>query len=108
MANLIKQKTRALTMNKTTNYILLTFIFVATLFYIYFVNTTIRTVTLLEKTKKEMGSLNVDVSEMESKRLSAEDNISVAKAKLLGFVEINYPTFIMKNSQKTSLSLKTD
>ncbi len=108
MSSLIKQKTGVLIMNKLTNYMLLIFIFAAALFYAYFVNTTIRTVTLLEKTKKEMRTLSVVVSEMESKRLSAENNISVAKAEQLGFMAVNHPTFIMKSSQKAFLSLKTD
>lgn len=95
-------------MNKFTNYIILTFIFATALFYVYFANTTIRTVTLLEKTKKEMRTLSVVVSEMESQRLSAENNISIARAEQLGFVEVSQPTFLMKDSQKASLSLKTD
>ncbi len=95
-------------MGKLINYILLVFIFAAALFYVYFANTAIRTVTLLEKTKKEMRSLSVEVSEMESKRLSVEDEINATKAEQLGFVAVDHPTFIMKSSQKASLSLKTD
>ena len=55
-----------------------------------------------------MRTLSVVVSEVESKRLSAENNISVAKAEQLGFMAVNHPTFIMKSSQKAFLSLKTD
>lgn len=108
MTSLIKQKTGVLIMSKFTNYILLIFIFITALFYVYFANTTIRTVTLLEKTKKEMRTLSVVVSEMESQRLSAENNISIAKAEQMGFTAVNHPVFIMKSSQKASLSLKTD
>ena len=68
MSSLIKQKTGVLIMNKLTNYMLLIFIFAAALFYAYFVNTTIRTVTLLEKPKRNENSLSVVVSEMESKK----------------------------------------
>lgn len=68
----------------------------------------VRTLTILEKTKTQMQSLSIEVSEMESKRLSVENNISTSIAKSLGFVEVNNPIFIMKNSKKTALSLKID
>ncbi len=108
MANLIKQKTEVLVMNKITNCLLIALIFAAALSYVYFANVAIWTVTVLEKTKQEMRSLSVGVSEMESERLSIENNMNIAKAEQLGFVEVDHPTFIMKNSQRTTLSLKID
>lgn len=93
-------------MNRTTNCLLIALIFAAALFYVYFANITIRTVTLMEKTKQEMRSLSVEVSEMESKRLSMENNISVARAEQMGFVEVSHPTFITNSTPKTTLSLK--
>ena len=108
MVNLVKQKTKTLVMNRATNYAFIAFIFVAALFYVYFANTAVRALTVLEKTKKQMQSLSLEVSDMESKRLVVENNISTEKALQLGFVEINHPTFIVKNSKNTSLSFKID
>jgi hypothetical protein len=108
MINLIKQKTEAITMHRVTDYALIFLIFTAALFYIYFANLTVRTLTVLEKTKGQMQSLSVKVSEMESKRLNIENNVSTEKALASGFVEVNNPTFIMRNTVKVTLSLKTD
>ena len=108
MTNLIKQNTKILVMHKMTNYFLMAFIFSAALFYVYFANSTVRTLTVLEKTKQQMQSLSVKVGEMESQRLAMENNIDTQKALQLGFVEVNNPIFIMRNSKNTVLSLKTD
>jgi hypothetical protein len=108
MTNFIKQNTKTLVMHKTANYALLTLIFAAALFYVYFANITVRTLTILEKTKEQVQSLSAEVSEMESKRLAIENSISEQKALQMGFVEVNNQTFIMRNSNKTALSLKTD
>jgi hypothetical protein len=108
MTNLIKQNTKALVMHRTTNYIMASFILMAALLYIYFANTTVRTLTVLEKTKQQMQTLSVQVGEMESERLTIENSMNTEKVLQLGFVEINNPIFIMRNSQNTALSLKTD
>lgn len=108
MSNLIKQKTTTLVMNKTANYILVSFILIMALFYVYFANTAVRTLTVLEKTKQQVQSLSIMVSEMESKRLALENNLSSEKASRLGLVEVKNPTFIVKDASKTTLSLKID
>jgi len=108
MSNQIKQKTATLLMNKTTNFMLIAFIFAAVLSYAYFANTAVRTLTVLEKTKHQIQSLNMVVSEMESKRLALENGLSTEKALRSGFVEVSHPTFIMKSAKKTALSLKLD
>ena len=107
MTDFIKQNTKAIVMHKTANYVLTSFIIAAALFYIYFAGTTIHTLTILEKTKVELQSLSVEVSEMESQQLSMENDMNQQKALQLGFVEVNSPIFIMRNS-KATLSLKTD
>lgn len=108
MNNLIRQKTKALVMHKTTNYALIALIFAAALSYIYFANVAVHTLTVLQKTKGQIQTLSIEVSDMESKRLSIENNMNTTKALQLGFVEVNKPMFIMKSSQKAALSLKTD
>ncbi len=108
MTNSLKQKTKVLTISRTTNYFMSALIFVVAFSYIYFANIAIRTVTILEKIKYETRLLSVEVSEMESKRLVVENDINILKAEQLGFVKINNPVFIVKNSQKPILSLKTN
>lgn len=108
MINTIKQSTKAIVMHKATNYALAALIFAAAFFYMYLANSAVKTLTVLEKTKIQMQSLSVKVSEMESKRLSMENEMSVQKALSMGLVEINNPIFIMRNSKNVSLSLKTD
>lgn len=107
MTNL-RQKTKTLVMNGAVNYALTSFILIAALFYVYFANTAVRTLTVLEKTKQQVQSLSAEVSKMESEHLSVENNMNTDMALQLGLVEIKHPIFIVKNSKKTSLSLKTD
>ncbi|MFA6270391.1 MAG: hypothetical protein WC657_04250 [Candidatus Paceibacterota bacterium] len=95
-------------MHKATNYILVAFIITAAISYAYFANIAVRTLATLEKTKQQMQSLSVQVSDMESRRLAVENSISSVGAVRLGFVEVKNPIFIMKNSKKTTLSYKVD
>jgi len=108
MINLIRQKTAVLTMHKTTNYALIALIFAAAIFYAYSAGMTVRTLATLEKAEGQMQSLSVEVSEMESKRLAIENSVNTEKALSLGFIEVKRPIFIMKDSKKATLSLKTD
>lgn len=107
MANLIKQKAKAIALNRTTIYFIVAFIFMAAIFYVYFANKAVRTLTVLEKTRDEMQTLSMKVSEMESKRLTMENGISTEKALQMGFQEVNNPIFIVKNN-RASLTLNTN
>lgn len=95
-------------MNKATNYLLISLIFAAALSYVCFANAAVRTLTSLEKTKSQIQSLSVKVSDMESKRLSLENGMNTKVALQMGFVQVDHPTFIVKSLKKASLSLKTD
>lgn len=111
MFNFIKQNIKAIIMHKATNYVLLFFILAVVASYAYFANTAVRAVTVLQKTKTHMQALSVNVSEMEAQHLSLENNFNTQKALSMGLVEINNPTFIMKNAnnkKNTTLSFKTD
>lgn len=108
MINLIKDKTITLVMHKATNYALLFFIFSCLIFYVYFANAAVRTLTVLEKSKAEIQSLNVKVSEMETQRLVVDNSVSNALATHLGFVEVKNQTFIINKSKKTAFSFKID
>lgn len=108
MSEAIKQRTKVLVMNRATNYALGFLIIAAAISYIYFANIAVRTLTVLEKTKVQVQSLSVEVSEMETKRLLAQNAISQSLAQQMGFVEVNNPTFIMKGGSKATLSFKTN
>jgi len=108
MTEVIRQKTKEVAMNQNAIYGLVVLIFLTVAFYIYFAGTAVHTLTILEKTKEQMQSLSVKVSELESDHLVMQNNINTEKATILGFVEVNNPTFIIKGGTKASLSLKTD
>lgn len=108
MSDLIKQKTTTILINQTTNFTLAAFILAAVLLYAYFASTAVHTLTILEKTKVQIQSLSMVVSEMESKRLALENSLSTDKALHLGFIEVNNPIFIVKSVKKTAFSLKLD
>lgn len=99
-------KAKAIVMHGATNFLLAVFIFAALLAYFYLNYTGVQMLTVLEKTKLSAESVSTNVSDMESKRLAAENQINRQKAVSLGFVEAAHPTFIIKSSQKTALSLR--
>lgn len=108
MKNFIKQKTETIAVNKTTHYFMAAFVFAAALFYMFFANIAVRTLASLEKAKEETQNLSIEVSEMESKRLSMENSVNTKLAAQLGFVEAGNPTFIVKSAKKAALSFKTN
>jgi high-affinity K+ transport system ATPase subunit B len=83
MTSLAKEHTIALINSRFTNYALIALIFACLGFYVYLANAAVRTLAVLEKTKAEMQSLSVEVSEMEAKRLLADNNLSNVMAKKL-------------------------
>ncbi len=108
MTTLIKEKGTAFIFHKIGAYVLVTLIFGSVISYAYFANAAVRTLTVLEKSKQQMQSLSVDVSEMEAKRLLVDNGVSNALAQHLGFVEVKNQIFIVNKSQKAALSFKTD
>jgi hypothetical protein len=108
MTQIVKQKTKAIILSKVTDYMLGTFILAAALCYVYFASSAVRDLTMLQKTKQQIGHLSIKVSELESKKLSFENKINIETAKQLGLVEINNPSFIIRNSSQNALSFKTN
>lgn len=108
MLNLIREKTITLVLDRKINYVLIVAIFMCLVFYIYFANMTVHTLTLLEKNKQTNQSLSVEVSDLEAQRLLVQNSISKSLALSLGLVEINDQTFIVSKSKKTTLSFKTN
>lgn len=108
MLSFINQKFQTIVSNKKTNYFLGLATFICLVFYVYFANVAVHTLTVLEKTKQELQNLNTEVSDLESKRISIQTSISKSLANRLGFVEVNEKTFIINKDRKVTLSLKTD
>jgi len=104
MTEAIKQKTKTIAMNQYSIRALAVFIIVAVAFYVYFAASAVHTLTVLEKSKREMQSLSMKVSEMEANYLSMQNNVSVEKATALGFKEVNNPVFLMRSGSHSSLS----
>ncbi len=107
MYNKTIQSTKAIALSRFSNYILISFILGSVLFYIYLANSAVRTLTVLSKTKESMQSLSTEVSELESKRFSIDNNVNSDLASNFGFVEVKSPVFIMKNNPVSVLSLNT-
>ncbi len=108
MISAVRENTISLISSRLTSYILIASIFACIGLYIYFANTAVRTLALLEKTKEEMQVLSVEVSEMEAKRLFIDNSLGSVMARSLGFVEVTDQTFIVNKSKKTALSFNTD
>lgn len=103
----IKQQTKNIIKRKSSRFILMALIGLAVVSYAYLANMTVRTLATLERTKTEIQSLSLEVSDLESERLALENNINVKNALHSGFVEISNPVFIIKDT-KATLSLKMD
>ena len=108
MNNFIRQKIAAIVLNRATNYFIVIFIFACAFFYVYFANRAVRVLTVLEKTRDEMQTLSIKVSEMESKRFLVDNTVNPSLAQHLGLIEVENPNFIIKSSKKTTLSLNTN
>ena len=75
--------------------------------YIFFANSTVRTLSVLQNTKEEVQAITMRVSEMESQRLISENTINPDLAVSLGFVEANSKTFIVKGNAKTAINFNS-
>ena len=94
----------ALIFHRLTNYFLLGAILLSALAYMYFVNSAVRSVGLLQNFKSEYESLSARVSDLESDSLALENEVSLAKALSLGLTEVQRPIFIVKGGAKQALS----
>lgn len=106
MRSLVGEKIMAITTHRATGFALIAFIFASLISYVYFANIAVRTLTVLEKSKEEVQTLSVKVSEMEARRLLVDNSVSNALATHLGFVEVKDQTFIVNKSNKTAFSLQ--
>lgn len=96
-----------LALHRYTNRILLFGIICCLFAYVYFANTAVRNVTLLEEVRGQVEILSASVSELESKNLTLTNKISMERAKSTGLLEANKPLFVVKASKNTlSLNLR--
>lgn len=72
--------------------------------YIYFANSAVRNVTLLEDAKGDLEALQASVSELESKNLALVNQISMERAKSVGLHEAQNPVFLVKGDRESTLS----
>lgn len=103
---MIKEKTISIISSRWSLFLLAGFILSCIFFYIKFASSAVHTLSSLEKAKKELLSLNVEVSEMESKRLAFENGINDELARNLGLVEVSDKIFIASKSNKTAFNFK--
>lgn len=75
--------------------------------YIFFANSTVRTLSLLEKTEERVQSITMSVSEMESERLISENSINPELASSFGLMEASNKTFIIKGSGRTAINFNS-
>lgn len=104
MTKVIISNTMKISTNLISRFALIFVAMICLLLYVYFANSAVRTVTLLEKTKEEIQNISVNVSDLESQRLMAENNVTFEKAKTLGFVKIDNQSFILNKPTKTAFS----
>lgn len=102
-----KEKILSILSNRIASYTLGGTLLLLIFAYVYVANSTVHTVTALQKVKTEIQTLSVSVSEMESERLTLENGINSEKAVLLGLVEVQNPRFIFKSKNPISLSLNS-
>jgi hypothetical protein len=107
MVSIVKEKSINLITSQWFTYILLATIFACIATYVYLANSTVRTLTVLEKIKVEVQARSVGVSELESKRLSMDNTLSSSMAKSLGLREVTDQTFIV-NKARGKLSFNTE
>ncbi len=102
----VKQISEAIALHKYTNIVLTGLIAISIALYIFFANSAVRTLTVLEHSKEDVQVLNVEVSEKESSRLALENGMSIAKAKSMGFIEVDNQTFLIAMPESKALSYR--
>ena len=92
----IREITQTLILNNRLNYVLGFFVVMTILFYVYFANVAVRTVTTIQNIKADSLNIRAEVTELESKYLSIESNINLHTAVSLGLEESSKPIFLVK------------
>lgn len=73
--------------------------------YLYLLNLTIRDVVAVEDTQRAAAVLHSEVSDLESKYLSARSKVSLDTALALGFKDASSVDFLARSADHTRLTL---
>jgi len=68
----------------------------------YFANSAVRNVTILQNSKSQLEALSARVSDLESERLALEEEVSIEVAKTLGLGEVQTPVFLVRGERQIS------
>lgn len=80
------------------------FIFILLVAYVYFLNLTIQNGVFIQKHQGTLSSINKNISELETQYFSLSQQVTLDKAKELGFAETDKALYVTRNeSQKLSL-----
>lgn len=102
----VLEKAQIMILNNRLNYVMAFFAALLVLFYVYFANTAVRTVTTLQNTKAESQDKRMEVTELETRYLSLESKINIDTATHLGLQERERPIFLVKRDSGKTLSLR--
>jgi len=85
-------------------YALLVIIFMLGIFYAYFVNQAVVNIVERQGIEGLLLSKNSSISELELEYISQRNNLSLARAYEMGFVEVNTPRYVSRVSNAQSLT----
>ena len=83
-------------------------IFFSAIFYIYCVTTTIHNVVARERIDTQASELALSIGQKEFDLIGLKNNITLARAQNLGFVEVDNKTFITKQSVSFASRTQSD
>lgn len=91
-------KTNTIIDEKNIFWGLLGIVFFSAIFYIYCVTTTVHNVVLREQMEAEVSELALSIGQKEFDLIGLKNDITLARAQNLGFVEVDHKTFITPQS----------
>ncbi len=98
------QFVQAVALHRHSNKVLIFGIVLCLFAYVYFANSAVRSVTLLEEVKSDVDSLRARVSELESKNLTLVNQISMERASQVGLHQAQDPVFLVKGDRGVAIS----
>ncbi len=84
---------------------MLAFIFLTSIGYALLVNATVRNIVSREKDQKELTQLQSSIAKLESEQIALKSGIDQAKAKEMGFHEVQDPQYVSFKSPSDTVSI---
>ena len=75
--------------------------------YVYFLSISVVSVVSRRSAEQQAGRLAASISILESQYVALDKSIDLSLAHRLGFVDIEVPTYLSKNGDERSFSLRT-